>query len=488
MEHKAKGNDFFKKGVYDKAISCYTQAIEECPRDSTIELSTFYQNRAAAYDNLKKYSAVIDDCTKALELKATYTKALYRRARAYEAIKEWSNSLDDISAVCMLQSFQDQGALIMADRVLKELGRQHSAEAMANRVPITPSKYFIKTYFLSFSEDPAYNLIISDKLAGLGSDHGFLRARKAFLDENYDDIVQACTEEINSSESEAQYKTEALLLRGTFHLLRGSHQLALDDLRTVISNEDVDSKLRVTALIKRASLFMQLEKPEECIRDFDKAAELGPDVSDVFHHRGQVNLLMDKMDDATKDFVRAVELNPNFPIAYVQKCYSDYRQALTGRDVEKVMECMSNFAKATEKFPKCSECFILYAQVLADQQQFDKANEYYDKALSIDGSNATVYVHKGLLYLQWTGDSEKAVKSMNTAIEKDPLCEFAFETLATVEVQRGNFSNAISLFDKAIKLAKTELEMTHLFSLRDAAVSQLKISKKLGITLPTVPA
>lgn len=51
---------------------------------------------------------------------------------------------------------------------------------------------------------------------------------------------------------------------------------------------------------------------------------------------------------------------------------------------------------------------------------------------------------------------------------------------------RSNLENAISLFDKAIKLAKTELEMTHLFSLRDAAVSQLKISKKLGLTLPSM--
>lgn len=335
----------------------------------------------------------------------------------------------------MLQSFQDQGALVMADRVLKELGRKHSAEAMATRVPITPSKYFIKTFFLSFSEDPAYKLITSD-IKSNGEEMGFLRARKSFLSENYDEIIQACTEEINSSESEAQYKNEALLLRGTFHLLRGSHALALADLESVIKNDDADVKLRVSALIKRASLNMQLEKPEDCIRDFDKAAELGPNISDVFHHRGQINLLMDKIEEATKDFNRAVELNPNFPIAYVQKCYSDYRQALSSREFEKVEECMKNFAEATERFPKCSECFILYAQVLVDQQQYEKANEYYDKALAIDSSNATVYVHKGMLYLQWNGDAEKAVKSMNKAIEKDPLCEFAYETLATLEVQR----------------------------------------------------
>lgn len=169
---------------------------------------------------------------------------------------------------------------------------------------------------------------------------GFRQAKRAFISENYDDIIRCCNEEIDSSESDAEFKFEALLLRGTFHLLRGSHKEALIDLESVISNEEADKKLRVSALIKRASLYMQLEKPEECIKDFEKAAELGPDVSDVFHHRGQVDLLMDKIEDATRDFNRAVELNPNFPIAYVQKCYSDYRQALASRDLEKVVECM----------------------------------------------------------------------------------------------------------------------------------------------------
>lgn len=60
----------------------------------------------------------------------------------------------------------------MADRVLKELGKKHSSEAMAKKEPITPSKYFIKTYFNSFSEDPSYNLIMSDKLVAEGDVKG----------------------------------------------------------------------------------------------------------------------------------------------------------------------------------------------------------------------------------------------------------------------------------------------------------------------------
>ena len=76
-------------------------------------------------------------------------------------------------------------------------------------------------------------------------------------------------------------------------------------------------------------------------------------------------------------------------------------------------------------------------------------------------------------------------------------------------MQRGNLKKAIELFDKAIPLANTELEMVrieiqlywtwtlwvskpsysndlqgHLFGLRDAAMAQITVSAKLGISLP----
>lgn len=47
---KNKGNKYFKGGKYAEAIKCYDEAIELCPPEHKVDLSTFYQNRAAAYD------------------------------------------------------------------------------------------------------------------------------------------------------------------------------------------------------------------------------------------------------------------------------------------------------------------------------------------------------------------------------------------------------------------------------------------------------
>lgn len=55
--------------------------------------------------------------------------------------------------------------------------------------------------------------------------------------------------------------------------------------------------------------------------------------------------------------------------------------------------------------------------------------------------SAGLFVHRGLLNLQWKGDINAAMKMLEKAIEIDDKCEFAYETLGTVEVQRGTFKS-----------------------------------------------
>lgn len=156
----------------------------------------------------------------------------------------------------------------------------------------------------------------------------------------------------------------------------------------------------------------------------------------MYHHRGQVKLLMEKNDEAIVDFKKAVDLNPDFSVAYVQKCYSDYRYAMEKQDVKMLMNTFANFRAGIEKFPSCVETYVLFAQVLTEKQDYQEAEELYKKAGDIDPNNASIYVHKGLLALQWKSDIEAAVNLMKEGIKIDDKCEFAHETLGTLEVQR----------------------------------------------------
>lgn len=110
----------------------------------------------------------------------------------------------------------------------------------------------------------------------------------AFATERYEEIVGACTEELNFSESESNFKVEALSLRASFNFLTAQFKEAVDDLTNIINAEEADVKIKVNALIKRASIYMQTERLEECLADFDNAASLGPNISGYFLYKIKV--------------------------------------------------------------------------------------------------------------------------------------------------------------------------------------------------------
>jgi import receptor subunit TOM70 len=131
---------------------------------------------------------------------------------------------------------------------------------------------------------------------------------------------------------------------------------------------------------------------------------------------------------------------------------------------------IEEFSEAVKNYPDCIEVYSLFAQILSDQQQYQLADEYFEKAMKLEPNNgeividschgtnvldkriysfvAGLYVHRGLLLLQWKGDINEALKLLEKSIEVDDKCEFAYETLGTVEVQRG--MSSVSLPSKCV--------------------------------------
>ncbi|KAM8716640.1 hypothetical protein ACLKA7_003508 [Drosophila subpalustris] len=486
--YKTEGNNCYRNGKYDEAISFYDKAIDKCPREHRTDMAIFYQNRAASYEMLKKWHKVKEDCTLSLENNPRYAKAYYRRARAHEATKDMSECLDDVTATCILEMFQNNNTIMFADRVLKETGRLDAERGMREHVPVVPSAAFVNTYMRSFIADPLQTMNVPPSAVADTPPRGFLRARRAFDDQKFDDIIAACTEEIESSESESQYKVEALLMRGTFYLLCGSFADSKNDFDAILANDDADSTLRVYAFIKRAALFIQTDEREKGLADFLEAEKLKPDNADVYHQRAQILLLLEQIEEALIEFDKAVRLAPNHAIAYVQKCYAEYRLSLMTSDQSRLERVIRDFEQAIEKFPDCVECYSLMAQVLADQQQFPQAQLFYEKAMKLAPTNPSLLVHQAIMMLQWRGDIDAAVQLLNRAIEVDPKCELAYETLGTVEVQRAQLQRAVDLFEKALLYAKSQAELVHVYSLRNAALAQINVTRKLGIDMNTISA
>lgn len=481
--YKNRGNKYFKAGHFDKAIECYTKAIDLCPDDKLADKSTFYQNRAAAKEQLKNYEEVVEDCTSAIELNSKYSKALHRRAKAYESLDKKRNCLEDVTAVCLLEGFQNQQCMILADRILKSIGRELAAEYFKKRPRTLPSPTFIKSYLDSFNKS------IFDVSDGEGLEDSiyYTKVIDCMKNRDYDNIIDMCDQEI---ESNGKCKSRALLLRGTLKTLMCDVTTAISDFNQVLELEEDDDdtkNLKVDALIKRGSLKMQQANDVGCYADLSEALQINDKNPNIYHHRGQLYFLTERLDEAKKDFQKAIGLDDKFVAPRIQLGYCLCKIAMQMMSPAIMKEANDTLDETTQLFPDCHEAWSLYGQLLQDQQRLEEASIKLEKAISISPNTPTTYVYKALLTLQWKQDLDEANKLIRKAIELDDKCDFAFETLATLEVQKGNNEEAIKLFERAIDLVRTESEMANTFSLLEAAKAQSFVTKQYGIKLPENP-
>jgi tetratricopeptide (TPR) repeat protein len=96
LELKQRGNTEFQVGNFREAIDLYSEGIEKC-QDTQVNLrAVLLTNRGFSYFRLSHVEECITDCTEAIALDPSYTKAYYRRALAYEQQEEFESAVSDL--------------------------------------------------------------------------------------------------------------------------------------------------------------------------------------------------------------------------------------------------------------------------------------------------------------------------------------------------------------------------------------------------------
>jgi len=536
---KNRGNKNFKVRRYAKAVECYTEALAHCPEGASAERSTFYQNRAAAKENLQLYDEAIEDCTAALELSPRYIKALARRASLYERLNMLQNCLLDATAACILERFQNSDNVMRIDRVLKALGTEMAKEEREKLPRSLPSSAFISNYLRAFAWNPfsisdsvvnaaaKANAAVSEAMqkqdiegeekAGANGNSQVFNLPESLLSayESLDKALELMDSEIyeasmqwaktavkqfNSSpkvslvdfaqsslrerEQPIAAKARALLIDATFKALSGCAEVAKAQFIDIGEEMYAQPSVRVNALIKAASLTMTVNQDlGACLHLFQQAQTVCPDCPDVYLHRGQIHLLADQLEDALLDLSAAVKLKPDFSVAQSQRLYTLYRRDLTEGKSDKAEARVQEFARLVEKFPNCLESHSLYAQVLTERGEFQQSDVEFGHVIKLAPSSGMAYAHKGLLQLRWKMDQNAAAEWFRKGIEVDPKCELALELLGQLSMERGNFTEALDYFNRAIQLAKTAADLAHLISLREGVKTQVYVCEKYSISV-----
>lgn len=487
---KNLGNEFFQNGNFSDAVKCYTEAIKLCPPTDKQELPKFFQNRAAAFENLKMYDDVVQDCTFALDIDPNYAKALTRRAKALESLEKYQEAFEDFTALCILNKFSGP-SMAAADKIVKKIGERMGAEIFKTRPSIPISQHFVSNFYIGLNNDIIYkNTAFYEKVKEVESSR-IKEAIEYFNKGEYEECIVTCTKEI---EAENEYALEARNLRGSLYMLKCEYALATEDFYYILEHENCSDRIKSNTCIKLTALNLQRGDEQKAFDNYDRAIEYDPLNEDIYCNRAQVYAMKSRFDECFADFKKCIELNPDHKIAKLQKAFFEFRQFYaqfsmyiqatnqTGDNANSIIHSSQELKDETMKlenllntYSEIPEAYNLYAQILSEQENYEKAEKYYRIALEKDPDNAALLVQRALNIMTWKNEFDEPIIMLNEAIKIDDTCEFAYETLATIEIQRGQLTRAVELFEKAIQLTRSEDSMNNLCCMLVGAKTQFKI-------------
>lgn len=477
MRLKETGNRSFSRKEYDLAIKQYTDAIELSqtldPSIKPDDLAIFYQNRAACYEAKKDFDKVIEDCSKAIELRNTYVKAYSRRARAYEKLEDYDNAMVDAFCANLLEKFQNQSSMLLTENIVKASSSRKAKEAMKTHKPKWPSNQTIKNYFSAFTHDPVKEILKDQTIKSSDQLELLLKEAKTIENDN---------------------KPLSLLVSGSCLSLQGEIQKAQTcfDQILAFSDSECSPKIKANTLIKKSALVISdptsfssnMDKDLEHVFELlEKAATIDPENSDIYLHKAQALTLSEKYDEAVAALSKAIEFKEDCHPAIAQKLYIEFKIATRDDDTctSKVKEMLDSFKKIVQENPKSQDLLSMYVQVLTESSYFKAADQALLDLIKLDPTDGSYYISRALIQFNLNGEQDQVATLLREALEKDPKVIFAYEILGSIESQLGKIDEAIKIFTSALNHAQTEAEYARCYGLLDSAKGQRKAAELLGM-------
>ncbi|CAF2814599.1 unnamed protein product [Rotaria sp. Silwood2] len=481
IELKNEGNTKYREHKFDEAIEAYTKAIDTCPVESAEELSQFYQNRAAAWESLKNYNKVIEDCSRAIELNPKYIKCIQRRARVAEIVDNFELALEDYSTVCFLDSYQP-AYIMAADKVLTNIARRYIEKLPPSVAELSSDS--VRTSLNEFEDDPVLSSLFMNEVRTIQPDSPLAHAYQAYDQCRFTDIPSLCTQELELSIS-SPYKLQALLLRGSFYLLMGNYIEALDDFDNVINDSNVTEKMKIIGELKRANTKIHQRDLEGAIYEYDQCVKTHPNACAPYTHRGMLKILLENYSEAHDDFFEALNISPTNLRAKYQKFINDAKIGNKENKPQRIEQALASFE---EYYDTCKQD-IYYALALIscylDNDRKDKALEYLNRFIKEIPNNPTLLALKANCLMSTdSSNNNESEKLFTQALEIDPSNETVLTMFAIFKCNRNQFEEAANLYERAIHCSRGEEKLMQYAALLYAIRAQGRAIKRLNLNFP----
>ncbi len=211
---------------------------------------------------------------------------------------------------------------------------------------------------------------------------------------------------------------------------------------------------------KADSLSIKLNSPE--LKAVNAELINAPGNADLYNKRARIYLGLKQINEAGLDAKRAIEMDSTKALFYLTLVDVYYAQNNT-RSAKDLLELTG------KKFPDNVEALLKLSELYFLVRQYQKGIDYVNKALKIDEHLAKAYYIKGSIYRE-SGDTAKAISSLETAVEQDNQYVDAFYDLGIMYAARKN-PIAFDYYNNALKINANNM---------DALYARAKLLQDLG--------
>jgi tetratricopeptide (TPR) repeat protein/serine/threonine protein kinase len=423
----------------DEALPIFSAAIDLDPNDALA-----WSNRGAACIYLKRWDQTIADCSKAIELDRNFAHAWVNRSNAYFNKKSFDKARDDAEQAIKLDP-NEAKQWDCRGHAYSGLGKWE--EALAS---------FTKSVKLDDKQATAW--------AG--------RARAHAAVKQYEQAAADYSRVIALDPKDAA----AFDARGAlYHQHLHQEDRALADFDKAVA---LDDKMML-AWLGRGLIYRQREQWQESLRDLSRFLELAAntaakvekvDMAGIWFQRGICHDRLGHPDKALRDFSKALDLDPKLTNAWANRGW-------TYSKLGKFENAVADYSRAIEQMPKDPDHFIRRGVIYCDcLKKYDQAIEDLSTATGIDPKNASAHYKLGCA-LQARGRLDEAIKAYQNAVRLKEDNDEVQNALGNALFGRDRMDEAIDAYQKAIRIKKNHA--SYHFNLGNALVKKSRLDEAI---------
>ncbi|MBD3345665.1 MAG: tetratricopeptide repeat protein [Chitinivibrionales bacterium] len=393
------GELYYHRSQYDKAIPHLNQASVLTPRNFRC-----HSMLGAAYLKSKKYKSAVDPLERAHKLDPEHQETIEQLAVCYRKL----NSRKELAGVLVTLIKKKP-----TDHALhQELGLLYlSLDKPDDAVPVLKTAVRMKP-----SDVQSLNA-----LAGIHKERKNDEKRLSYLTE----AVKHSPKDFNIRFSLGSYYLERKQLDKAYPHLKEAVLLKPKNAKAHFSYGEV--------------LFAQGENTAANTH-FRLAAKHDPLKSRHFLRFAQTSHLIGKNSDALKSIRQALLLDGRDPeiLFWAGKLL---------KKADKPDSAYTMLEKAADRNRGCDSCYILLGEIAYEQTRYDRAEDFFRKALDIAPDNEYVNLHYGKALLK-NGKKDKALQTFEVIWSKNPTNDEALYYVCTAYISDGKLFMASELMKK----------------------------------------